>query len=170
MERAQRRKHVRGRKWGQIPVAFRLKACCGAPAGQSCFEFCERRRRRRRRISVPFPIKPCCGAPLLQPCFEFCQTRRARRDERRQRLNVNVTSKARPVDARIAYDPPRTAESRSQGGSRQTPKRGKLMTKLFAVALALTTLLLIAPVIESETSGTSQIFVTIGNADGSGGE
>jgi hypothetical protein len=44
------------------------------------------------------------------------------------------------------------------------------MAKFIAVALALTLLLLVAPVIESETSATSQIFVTIGNADGSGGD
>jgi len=44
------------------------------------------------------------------------------------------------------------------------------MTKLIAVALALTSLLLVAPIIESGTSGTTQLFVAIGNADGSGGE
>jgi hypothetical protein len=44
------------------------------------------------------------------------------------------------------------------------------MTKLFAVALALVSLLLVAPVIESGTSGSSQLFVAVGNADGGGGE
>jgi hypothetical protein len=44
------------------------------------------------------------------------------------------------------------------------------MTKLIAVAFALASLLLVAPIIESGTSGTTQLFVAIGNADGSGGE
>jgi hypothetical protein len=44
------------------------------------------------------------------------------------------------------------------------------MTKLFAVALALVSFLLVAPVIESGTSGSSQLFVAVGNADGGGGE
>jgi hypothetical protein len=44
------------------------------------------------------------------------------------------------------------------------------MTKLIAVALALVSLLLVAPVIESGTSGSSQLFVAAGNADGGGGE
>jgi hypothetical protein len=44
------------------------------------------------------------------------------------------------------------------------------MTKLIAVALALVSLLLVAPVIESGTSGSSQLFVAVGNADGGGGE
>jgi hypothetical protein len=44
------------------------------------------------------------------------------------------------------------------------------MTKLFAVALALVSLLLVAPVIESGTSGSSQLFVAVGNAEGGGGD
>jgi hypothetical protein len=44
------------------------------------------------------------------------------------------------------------------------------MTKLIAVALALTSLLLVAPVIESGTSVSTQLFVAIGNAEGGGGE
>ena len=44
------------------------------------------------------------------------------------------------------------------------------MTKLFAVALALVSLLLVAPVIESGTSGSMQLFVAVGNADGGGGD
>jgi len=44
------------------------------------------------------------------------------------------------------------------------------MAKLLAVALALVSLLLVAPVIESGTSGSSQLFVAVGNADGGGGE
>ena len=44
------------------------------------------------------------------------------------------------------------------------------MTKLTAVALALISLLLVAPVIESGTSGSPQLFVAVGNADGGGGE
>jgi hypothetical protein len=44
------------------------------------------------------------------------------------------------------------------------------MTKLIALAVALLSLLLVAPVIESGTSGSSQLFVAIGNADGGGGD
>jgi hypothetical protein len=44
------------------------------------------------------------------------------------------------------------------------------MTKLFAVALALVSFLLVAPIIESGTSGSTQLFVAVGNADGSGGD
>ena len=44
------------------------------------------------------------------------------------------------------------------------------MTKIFAVAVAMVSLLLVAPVIESGTSGSTQLFVAVGNADGGGGE
>ena len=44
------------------------------------------------------------------------------------------------------------------------------MTKLIAVSLALASLLLIAPVIESGTSVSTQLFVAIGNAEGGGGD
>jgi len=44
------------------------------------------------------------------------------------------------------------------------------MTKLFAVALALVSFLLVAPIIESGTSVSTQVFVAVGNADGSGGD
>jgi len=44
------------------------------------------------------------------------------------------------------------------------------MTKILALALAMVALLLVAPVIESGTSGSSQLFVAIGNADGGGGD
>jgi hypothetical protein len=44
------------------------------------------------------------------------------------------------------------------------------MTKLIAMTLAIASLLLVAPIIESGTSGTTQLFVAVGNADGSGGD
>jgi hypothetical protein len=44
------------------------------------------------------------------------------------------------------------------------------MTKLFAIALALVSFLMVAPVIESGTSGSTQLFVAVGNADGGGGD
>jgi len=44
------------------------------------------------------------------------------------------------------------------------------MTKAFAVVLALASFLLVAPIIESGTSGSTQLFVAIGNADGGGGD
>lgn len=43
------------------------------------------------------------------------------------------------------------------------------MTKLLAVMTILASFLLVAPVIESATSESTQIFQAIGTADGSGG-
>ena len=43
------------------------------------------------------------------------------------------------------------------------------MTKLVGALLTLLALLLVAPVIESGTSGSSQWFQAIGTADGGGG-
>ena len=42
------------------------------------------------------------------------------------------------------------------------------MTKVFAVLAAIVSLLLVAPVIESGTSGSTQFFQAIGTADGGG--
>jgi hypothetical protein len=55
-------------------------------------------------------------------------------------------------------------------GALSRHKGERQMTKILALALALVSLLLVAPVIESGTSGSSQLFVAIGNADGGGGE
>lgn len=43
------------------------------------------------------------------------------------------------------------------------------MTRIWAVVLVLASFLLVAPVIESGTSESTQVFVAIGNADGGGG-
>jgi hypothetical protein len=43
------------------------------------------------------------------------------------------------------------------------------MTKLWAVLLVLVSLLLVAPLLESGTSESSQVFQAIGNAEGGGG-
>jgi hypothetical protein len=43
------------------------------------------------------------------------------------------------------------------------------MTKLVAVLAVLASFLFVAPVIESSTSESTQIFQAIGTADGSGG-
>jgi hypothetical protein len=43
------------------------------------------------------------------------------------------------------------------------------MTKLLAAMLILASFLLAAPVIESGTSGSTQMFQAIGTADGGGG-
>jgi len=43
------------------------------------------------------------------------------------------------------------------------------MTKLWAVLLVLVSLLLVAPVLESGTSESNQIFQSVGNAEGGGG-
>jgi hypothetical protein len=55
-------------------------------------------------------------------------------------------------------------------GAIRRRKGERQMTKLIALAVALLSLLLVAPVIESGTSGSSQLFVAIGNADGGGGD
>jgi hypothetical protein len=43
------------------------------------------------------------------------------------------------------------------------------MVRLFAMLVVLASFLLVAPVIESGTSESTQIFQAIGTADGSGG-
>lgn len=43
------------------------------------------------------------------------------------------------------------------------------MTRIWAVVLVLASFLLVAPVIESGTSESTQMFVAIGNAEGGGG-
>ncbi len=43
------------------------------------------------------------------------------------------------------------------------------MTKAWAVLLVLASFLLVAPVIESGTSESTQVFVAIGNAEGGAG-
>ena len=43
------------------------------------------------------------------------------------------------------------------------------MTRIWAVLLVLASFLLVAPVIESGTSESTQVFVAIGNADGGAG-
>jgi hypothetical protein len=42
------------------------------------------------------------------------------------------------------------------------------MTKVWAVLLVLASFLLVAPIIESGTSGSTQVFQAIGTADGGG--
>jgi hypothetical protein len=44
------------------------------------------------------------------------------------------------------------------------------MIKVLALAVALASFLLAAPVIESGTTGSTQLFQAIGTADGGGGE
>jgi hypothetical protein len=44
------------------------------------------------------------------------------------------------------------------------------MSKVIAIALVLASFLFVAPVIESGTSGSTQLFVAVGNAEGGGGE
>ena len=43
------------------------------------------------------------------------------------------------------------------------------MMKLWAILMVLASLLLVAPVLESGTSESSQIFQSVGNAEGGGG-
>jgi hypothetical protein len=43
------------------------------------------------------------------------------------------------------------------------------MVKVLALAVALASFLLVAPVIESGTSGSTQVFQAIGTADGGAG-
>ena len=44
------------------------------------------------------------------------------------------------------------------------------MAKVWAILAVIASFLLVAPVIESGTSGSTQMFVAIGNAEGGGGE
>ena len=43
------------------------------------------------------------------------------------------------------------------------------MSKILAVAFILASFLFVAPILESGTSGTTQYFAAIGNAEGGGG-
>jgi hypothetical protein len=54
-------------------------------------------------------------------------------------------------------------------GATSRRKGDTSMTKLIAVTLALASLLFVAPVIESGTTGSTQIFQAIGTADGGAG-
>ena len=49
------------------------------------------------------------------------------------------------------------------------PKRERQMIKLMALVVALASFLLVAPVIESGTSTSTQVFQAIGTADGGSG-
>jgi hypothetical protein len=55
-------------------------------------------------------------------------------------------------------------------GIPNSPKGEGSMVKICALVVALASLLLVAPVIESGTSGSTQIFQAIGTADGGAGE
>lgn len=50
------------------------------------------------------------------------------------------------------------------------PPRGTVMLRIWATLLVVVSLLFAAPIIESGTSGTTQLFQAIGTADGGGGE
>lgn len=50
------------------------------------------------------------------------------------------------------------------------PKGEYLMVKALALVIALASFLLAAPVIESGTTGSTQVFQAIGTADGGAGE
>ena len=49
------------------------------------------------------------------------------------------------------------------------PKGDSPMIKMMALVVALASFLLVAPVIESGTSGSTQLFQAIGTADGGAG-
>ena len=55
-------------------------------------------------------------------------------------------------------------------GRASGPEGESSMIKVFALAVALASFLLAAPVIESGTTGSTQVFQAIGTADGGGGE
>lgn len=54
-------------------------------------------------------------------------------------------------------------------GTPYGPKGESPMIKVFALVVALASFLLVAPVIESGTSGSTQVFQAIGTADGGSG-
>lgn len=55
------------------------------------------------------------------------------------------------------------------GGTPNGSKGESSMIKVVALVVALASFLLVAPVIESGTSGSSQVFQAIGTADGGAG-
>ena len=55
-------------------------------------------------------------------------------------------------------------------GRASGPEGESSMIKVLALAVALASFLLAAPVIESGTTGSTQVFQAIGTADGGGGE
>jgi len=55
-------------------------------------------------------------------------------------------------------------------GTTNRPEGDKSMTKILAITLALASILFVAPIIESGTSGSTQLFVAVGNAEGGGGD
>ena len=64
----------------------------------------------------------------------------------------------------------RETEGSSWGGPWPvTMHEEEMMTKLWAVVLVVLSLLFVAPLIESGTSESSQIFQSVGNAEGGGG-
>ena len=63
----------------------------------------------------------------------------------------------------------RLAHAATHGRATHHIERRHAMTKLWAVLLVLASLLLVAPVLESGTSESSQIFQSVGNAEGGGG-
>ena len=54
-------------------------------------------------------------------------------------------------------------------GNPSGPKGDSSMIKVLALVVALASFLLVAPVIESGTSGSTQVFQAIGTADGGSG-
>lgn len=44
------------------------------------------------------------------------------------------------------------------------------MTKFWAAVLVVASFLFVAPIIESETSGSTRMFIAVGTADSGGGE
>jgi len=55
-------------------------------------------------------------------------------------------------------------------GKASGPEGESSMIKVLALAVALASFLLAAPVIESGTTGSTQVFQAIGTADGGGGD
>jgi hypothetical protein len=58
----------------------------------------------------------------------------------------------------------------NKGSFNNPPKRRDAVMKFLALAFAVASVLLVAPIIESGTPVSTQLFVAIGNADGGGGE
>src|SRR5207247_10709676 len=91
------------------------------------------------------------------------------------RTTEHSRTSLRPLERpRLAVHLPMLCPLRRSGAPRvgaTTRRKGDTsMTKLIAITLALVSLLLVAPVIESGTSGSTQLFVAVGNADGGCGD
>jgi hypothetical protein len=69
--------------------------------------------------------------------------------------------------AKLLYALQPTART-SRGEVPRSRREESIMTKIWAALLIVASLLLVAPIIESGTAGTTEFFQAVGTADGGG--